>query len=118
MTATKLVAGAAALALLVACQARFGKDESETAVAAKGDEGSFSIDLPGFAINLDMPERWAEQARINSDSKISRRAPSSGASASRPAAKARRTASSFASPPPTPRLRSRNGIATAPPGTS
>lgn len=69
-TGTKLIAGAAAIALLVACQARFGKDEGETAVAAKADEGSFSIDLPGFGMKLDMPERWAEQAKIDADNKI------------------------------------------------
>lgn len=66
-----LLAGAASIMLLAACEARIGKDEAATETAeAKGGEGSFSIDVPGFGMKLDIPEDWQENANVDSDSDI------------------------------------------------
>lgn len=76
MDGAKLAAGAAAILLLVACEARIGKsdraDDGNAIASAetKSDEGSVSIDVPGFNMKIDVPEGWAEDATVDSDSDI------------------------------------------------
>lgn len=75
MHRAKLFAGAAATLLLIGCEARVGKeadsnDEKVASAESKSDKGSFSIDVPGFEMKLDIPEGWAENATVDSDSDI------------------------------------------------
>lgn len=72
----KLISAIAALALLTACEAKIGKDDSEAAKTgrtgevaadAKAGDGQFSIDAPGFALKFDIPAGLAERATVDSD---------------------------------------------------
>lgn len=63
----------AAAALLSACEARVGgEDEAANGgsadsgtVEGSSEEGTFSLDLPGFEMKVDIPEGLQEQARID-----------------------------------------------------
>lgn len=66
-----------ALALLGACEMKIGKDEkaegapqeaASASAAGKAEEGSISIDAPGFDMKLNIPE--ALQAQIGADGDI------------------------------------------------
>lgn len=79
MTRLNLLAMLAATALLAACEARIGKEDSkpqagggETRTAANGKAraGEFSIDTPGFQMKIDIPESVAERADVESDKGI------------------------------------------------
>lgn len=76
MKRAKLLAGATAMMMLAACEAKIGKgdsakDEAATESAeAKTDGGSFSIDVPGFEMKLNIPDDWKDNANIDSDSDI------------------------------------------------
>ena len=72
---TKIVIAVTAMALLGACEARIGRDDkagaSERAQAAAGgaEEGTFSIDAPGFDLKINIPEGMKD-GMVNSDSEI------------------------------------------------
>lgn len=70
----RVLAGVAATLLLAGCEARVGKEATDADWAAapegKAEEGSFSIDVPGFEMKLDLPESFANQAEMDSDSEI------------------------------------------------
>ncbi len=70
----KFLSALAALLLLSACEARIGRDDGGKAAEApaegQSEEGTFSIDAPGFAMKIDIPEAIANKAEIDSDSGI------------------------------------------------
>ena len=71
----KLPVAFAAMVLLCACEAKVGKDaERETgneavnaAAPAEGENGKFSLNIPGFEMKVDMPD---EGIRTDEDSDI------------------------------------------------
>ena len=78
MTGLKLLSALAALILLPGCEARIGEKSDggkagatlEANSAAAAEEGRFSIEAPGFAMKIDIPEAIANNADIDSDSGI------------------------------------------------
>ena len=72
----KLFPALAALILLSACEARIGREGEDgnqtagTSADGKSEEGTFSIDAPGFAMEIDIPKAIADNAEIDSDSGI------------------------------------------------
>lgn len=74
--ALRLLPALAALILLPGCEARIGQDGDGEKTAADGnvageaEEGRFSIEAPGFAMKIDIPESIAESADVDSDSGI------------------------------------------------
>lgn len=77
-TALAALTGLAALSL-VACEAQIGKEEPMRGEAAAGEavalegtaeDGQFSIDLPGFAMKIDLPASIQEKARMEGDGVI------------------------------------------------
>ncbi len=75
MVVSKMIAAIAAAALLAGCEAKIGKSDEADAganvsAAGKAEEGSFSINAPGFKMKLDIPESLANRASIDSDSDI------------------------------------------------
>jgi hypothetical protein len=73
MSSKKLFSMVAALVLLGGCEARIGRDEAPSNAATtaekKGaaEEGTFSIDTPGFQMKLDIPTALAERAEVDSE---------------------------------------------------
>ena len=80
MATLKLLAPMFAMALLSACEARFGKDAESGEAAAKGKgqaatasvegkakEGQFSIDTPGFDMKIDIPAGVTSHGDSDSD---------------------------------------------------
>jgi hypothetical protein len=64
---------------LAACEAQVGKDEPRRGEAAAGEQveiegtaedGQFSIDLPGFAMKIDLPASIQDKARMDGDGVI------------------------------------------------
>ena len=59
--------------LLAACEARIGRDDGQSNAAATAEgqdgaeEGTFSIDTPGFQMKLDIPAVVAERAEVDSE---------------------------------------------------
>lgn len=81
MNRAKLVAALSAAVLLVACEARIGKEDGEagksgeaaaTGASAEGksETGQFSIDAPGFDLKFNIPEGMTERAEVDSDSDV------------------------------------------------
>lgn len=73
MNKVKLLAAAGTLLLLAACEAKIGKSDDSAANAsaeARAEEGSVSIDVPGFAMKIDIPKGWSDNVIIDSDSQI------------------------------------------------
>jgi hypothetical protein len=84
MMKPKIASALAAAALLCACEAKIGKnaDAEGGATAArngnagaspaegKAEEGSFSIDAPGFDMKIAIPEGMANRTNVDSDSDI------------------------------------------------
>ncbi|PWG02951.1 hypothetical protein [Sphingosinicella humi] len=81
MNRAKLVAALSAAVLLIACEARIGKDDGETAKSGEGnasvasaegksETGQFSIDAPGFDLKFRIPEGMTDRAKIDSDSDV------------------------------------------------
>lgn len=77
---SRLLAALCASTLLVACEARIGRDEEEktastdnaTAAAeisaeGKAEEGQFSINAPGFGLKFNIPEGMREHAETDGD---------------------------------------------------
>lgn len=64
----------AALALLAACEMKIGKDEEKagaqpsTTAEGKSEDGSISIDAPGFDMKLNIPD--ALQAQVGADGDV------------------------------------------------
>lgn len=76
MTARILILAAAAGAvLLAACEGRVGRDgeaaaENATVLAGSAEEGTFSIDAPGFEMKVSIPESIQNRANVESDARI------------------------------------------------
>ena len=72
MPMPKLLAACAAVALLAACEARFGNDAppvAENATAAgRAEEGRLTVEAPGFNLSIDIPDSIEANARIDEDS--------------------------------------------------
>lgn len=77
----RIIAAAAMVALLAACEAKIGKDDEGTAagntvgadqVSAEGKakEGQFSIKAPGFDLKFSLPRGVASRAKVDEDSDI------------------------------------------------
>lgn len=75
----KLLLGLSAAALMVACDARIGagkeRDVAAGAAAAtakqgQAEEGSFSINAPGFDMKVAIPETLASRMDVDSDSGV------------------------------------------------
>lgn len=74
MTAAKLVPAIAAIALLGACEARFGNDaapvEANASAENRSADGRLTIEAPGFNLQMDMPEGMRDRAEVQSNSLI------------------------------------------------
>jgi hypothetical protein len=62
----------AALALLVACEARIGNDAAPVAenasAAGRAEDGRVTVEAPGFNLSIDIPESVRADARADEDS--------------------------------------------------
>ena len=81
MYRAKHVAALSAAILLVACEARIGREDEQAAngseaanatasAAGQAESGQFSIDAPGFDLSFDIPEGMTGRADIDSDSDV------------------------------------------------
>lgn len=79
MAMSKLPAALAAVALLVACEARIGKDDEQARAAAAGGEagsssasgksedGKLSIKAPGFDMKINIPKGLSDHAETDGE---------------------------------------------------
>ena len=62
----------AALALLGACEARFGNDAAPVAenatAAGRAEDGRLTVEAPGFNMSIDIPDSVRADARADTDS--------------------------------------------------
>ncbi len=74
MTRIKLIPALAAIALLGACEARFGNDAApvtENATAEnRAEQGRLTIEAPGFSLKLDIPETVLTRADMDGDNAL------------------------------------------------
>lgn len=70
MTPQTALLGVAAATLLGACEARVGTDKEPLQAApleGSAEEGTFSMDLPGFEMKVDIPKGMQDRAQIDGD---------------------------------------------------
>ncbi len=71
MTAFKHLPAVAAIALLGACEARFGNDAGPVAenasASGRAEEGRLTVEAPGFNMSINIPERIRAHADIDDD---------------------------------------------------
>lgn len=74
MTKARLIPAIAAIALLGACEARFGNDAAPVADNAtaegKAEQGRLTIEAPGFNLQLDIPESIMTRADMDGDNAL------------------------------------------------
>ena len=74
MTMPRLVPALAAIALLGACEARFGNDAAPVAENAtaegRAEQGRLTIEAPGFSLKLDIPETILTRADMDGDNAL------------------------------------------------
>lgn len=74
MTKARLIPAIAAIALLGACEARFGNDAAPVADNAtaegKAEQGRLTIEAPGFNLQLDIPESVMTRADMDGDNAL------------------------------------------------
>lgn len=71
MTRTKLLAAVAAIALLGACEARFGNDaapvDANATAENRAEEGRLTVEAPGFNLQMDIPQSILADAEMDTD---------------------------------------------------
>jgi len=74
MTKAGLIPAIAAIALLGACEARFGNDAAPVAENAtaegRAEQGRLTIEAPGFSLKLDIPETILNRADMDGDNAL------------------------------------------------
>ncbi len=74
MTMARLLPALAAIALLGACEARFGNDAAPVAENAtaegRAEQGRLTIEAPGFSLKLDIPETILTRADMDGDNEL------------------------------------------------
>lgn len=74
MTFAKLVPAVAAIALLGACEARFGNDaatvDANATAENRSEAGKMTIEAPGFNLQMDIPESVLNDADMDGDSAL------------------------------------------------
>ena len=68
----KVAPALAALALLAACEARFGNDaapvDANATAAGRAEEGRLTVEAPGFNMSINIPEGLRDSAHFEEDS--------------------------------------------------